>query len=93
MSDVLKLCTLANLKLLNLDLNCKVKQIGEEIKNSSDLLENVCTSQFEGTFNMKWFWANSLPSHPPVPWNHQKIIGFQRKQSFFSQLSSQNAPF
>ena len=63
-------------------LNYKIKQIGAEIEISSDLLENVYTNEFEGTSNMKWFWANSLPLHSPVPWNHQKIIGFQQKEFF-----------
>ena len=31
---------------------------------------------------MNWLWANSLPLHSPVPWNHQKIIGFQQKEFF-----------
>ena len=34
-------------------LNTKLKQIGAKIKILSDLLENVCTSQFEGASNMK----------------------------------------
>ena len=36
-------------------LNSKFKQIGVEIKIYSDLLENVCTSEFEGTSDMKLF--------------------------------------
>ena len=60
-------------------LNYKSKQIGFEIEISSDLLENVCTSEFEGTSNMKCFWANSLPSHSPISWNHKKLWVFNRK--------------
>ena len=36
----------------------KFKQTGGKIKISSDLLENMCTSQFEGASKMKWFWLN-----------------------------------
>ena len=55
---------LASLKVLNINLmlllkvlylNSKFKQIGFDIKIYSDLLENVCTSEFEGTFDMKLF--------------------------------------
>ena len=55
---------LASLKVLSINLmlllkvlylNSKFKQIGVEIKIYSDLLENVCTSEFEGTFDMKLF--------------------------------------
>ena len=55
---------LASLKVLNINLmlllkvlylNSKFKQIGVDIKIYSDLLENVCTSEFEGTFDMKLF--------------------------------------
>ena len=34
-------------------INNEFNQIGAKIKISSDLLENVYTSQFEGTSNMK----------------------------------------
>ena len=47
-------------------LTTKFKQTGAKIKISSDLLENVCTSQFEGTSTMKWFWANLLPPALPL---------------------------
>ena len=55
---------LASLKVLNINLmlllkvlylNSKFKEIGVGIKIYSDLLENVCTSEFEGTFDMKLF--------------------------------------
>ena len=55
---------LASLKVLNINLmlllkalylNSKFKEIGADIKIYSDLLENVCTSEFEGTFDMKLF--------------------------------------
>ena len=55
---------LASLKVLNINLmlllkvlylNSKFKEIGVDIKIYSDLLENVCTSEFEGTFDMKLF--------------------------------------
>ena len=55
---------LASLKVLNINLmlllkvlylNSKFKQIGVDIEIYSDLLENVCTSEFEGTFDMKLF--------------------------------------
>ena len=36
-------------------LNPKFQQIAAKIKISLDLLENVCTSQFKGASNMKWF--------------------------------------
>ena len=82
---------LASLKVLNINLmlllkvlylNSKFKQIGVDIKIYSDLLENVCTSEFEGTFDMKLFWTTSLHLHSLFPWNHQKIIGFQQKLFF-----------
>ena len=51
----MKICTLVNLKVLNtnlylkiLYLKCKLRQFGAKSKISSDLLENVYTSQFEG---------------------------------------------
>ena len=51
----LKICTLVNLKVLNTNLYLKIlylkfkfRQFGAKIKISSDLLENVHTSQFEG---------------------------------------------
>ena len=47
-------------------LTTKFKQTGAKIKISSDLLENVCTNQFEGTSTMKWFWANLLPPALPL---------------------------
>ena len=55
---------LASLKVLNINLmlllkvlylNSKFKEIGVDIKIYSDLLENVYTSEFEGTFDMKLF--------------------------------------
>ena len=57
----LNFCALADLKVLNTKLklifkifylNTKFKQITAKIQISSDLLENVCTSQFEGTSNI-----------------------------------------
>ena len=51
----MKICTLVNLKVLNTNLYLKIlylkfkfRQFGAKIKISSDLLKNVCTSQFEG---------------------------------------------
>ena len=44
-----------NLKFIFKDFcpSTKFKQIGAKIKMLPDLLENVCTSQFEGTSNTK----------------------------------------
>ena len=82
---------LASFKVLNINLmlllkalylNSKFKEIGVAIKIYSDLLENVCTSEFEGTFDMKLFWTTSLHLLSLFPWNHQKIIRFQQKLFF-----------
>ena len=77
----MEFCTLAKLKVLNtncskiLDLNSKFKQIGFEIKIWSYLLENVCTTQFEGISNVKWNDVERIHYLCTllVPWNHQKI--------------------
>ena len=86
---------LASLKVLNTNLmlifkgfilNSKFKQIGVEIKIWSDLLEHLCTSEFEGTSDIKLFWTTSLSLHSLVRWNHQKIIGFQQKLFFLTTI-------
>ena len=56
----LKLCTMADLKMLilflkTLCLNTNFNQIGAKIKISLDLLENVCNSHFEDISIMEWF--------------------------------------
>ena len=51
-------------------LNSEVEQIGVEIKISSDLFENECTSQFEGTSKyeviLSEFITLALPPFPEI---------------------------
>ena len=54
---------------------------------SHQIYFKMCTSEFEGTSNIKWFWANSLPSHSLVSWNHQKLKVFNRKFFLISILA------
>ena len=66
----MKICTLVNLKVLNTNLYLKIlyqkfklRQFGAKSKISSDLLENVYTSQFEGAEyesdigDLSWYYA------------------------------------